>query len=580
MGWLYDFVDPTPDQKDQRRRTIDLFALVAHYSALVPALVFVALRLARRLSRRLAVSAPTARSPSYHQVPRSPLAKAHRHEASSLLAARWLRLQWWLSDNLSIARIDCGRRYQWALGLAWTAWLLLLCFLATDYLHLTKRFGAIAVSQLPIQQLLALKALNPFAWAFCSSHETLNSLHRLLGRIIYGLVLVHALLYNYYFLVTAIWLKRFFALVVFCGVIAFGLITALIITSTSSIRALSYRLFFITHIVSALLIPLLIFVHAPSARLYLVETLIVYFLDRALRTATAVTSPATIHPVPGTSLVKISLALPARKLARFAAAPGSHVYLSIRLDTLPQDQGAWSLFTFLFLYNPFTLASVDQIKNTLTLVARVRSGPMTTTLACYASSSNPSPAHGQLSLTLDGPYGAMTHLLDNLLRWGAARVLFFAGGVGATFIFPVYRALQAESPSAKTQLIWAVRGAADVACALPDSSAASSILRDKNLDLFITRESDMVQESENTPGGAVEMTAIPPSDNSPLVSKPHHQRPDIKQIVNDAFRQGTEERIAILVCGPADMAKTLRQSVRPWVMRGRQVWWHDENFAW
>ncbi|PHH64460.1 hypothetical protein CDD81_4535 [Ophiocordyceps australis] len=579
MGWLFEFVDLTPDQKEQRRRAIDFFALVAHYSALAPALVFLAVRLVRRLGRRLAV---TKRSLVYQQVPRSPLAKAHRHEASSLLTARWQRLQWWLSDDVSIARLSWGQRNQWAMGLAWTAWLLLLCFLGTgrDYLHLTKRFGAIALSQLPIQHLLALKALNPFAWAFCSSHETLNNYHRLLGRIIYYLVLVHALLYNYYFLATAIWLKRFFALVVFCGVIAFGLISTLTITSTAPIRAFSYRLFFITHILSALLIPLLIFVHAPSARLYLVETLIVYFLDRAVRTATTVTSPATIEAVPGTSLVRLSLTLPAHKLARFAAAPGSHVYLSIRRDSLPQDQGVWSLFRSLFLYNPFTVASVNQIQNTLSLVARVRNGPMTTTLARYASSSNSSPGHGQLSLALDGPYGAMTHLLDNLLGWGAARVLFFAGGVGATFVFPIYRALQDETPSVKVKLIWAVRGAADVACALPDSSAASSVLRDRQLELFITGVLGIADESENSAPGAVEMTAISSGADRPLVSKPHHQRPDVAQIINDAFRQGTEERIAILVCGPADMARTVRQSVRPWVMRGRQVWWHDESFGW
>ncbi len=74
-----------------------------------------------------------------------------------------------------------------------------------DYLHLTKRFGAIAVSQFPIQYLLALKSLNPFAFVFQSSHEQVNRWHRVLGRLIYALLCMHAMLYlNYFIQMTSI----------------------------------------------------------------------------------------------------------------------------------------------------------------------------------------------------------------------------------------------------------------------------------------------------------------------------------------------------------------------------------------
>lgn len=57
-------------------------------------------------------------------------------------------------------------------------------------------------------------------------------------------------------------------------------------------------------------------------------------------------------------------------------------------------------------------------------------------------------------------------------------------------------------------------------------------------------------------------------------------RPDLRAIVDRTFRHGDHERVAVLVCGPAGMAKELRAHVDTWVTRGRDVWWHDEAFGW
>ena len=59
----------------------------------------------------------------------------------------------------------------------------------------------------------------------------------------------------------------------------------------------------------------------------------------------------------------------------------------------------------------------------------------------------------------------------------------------------------------------------------------------------------------------------------------NRKRPDLKKIVDDAFRHGDEERVAVVVCGPEEMATELRKHVGVWVMKGRAVWWHKEGFG-
>lgn len=372
--------------------------------------------------------------------------------------------------------------------------------LGPDYLHLTKRFGAVAVSQLPIQFLFALKALNPYAFAFQSSHEDVNRYHRVLGRVIHLLLALHVLFYNYFFIVAAIWLKRFFAPIVFCGVVASLAINALTVTSLAPVRRYSFRLFFVTHVAAAVLVPVLIFFHAPSSRLYLVEALAVLCLDLGVRKATTVTSPSAVDMIPGTDLVRVSLALPLRRLSSFKAMPGSHLYLSVP----SASRTATQLRVFDFLYNPFTVASVDEQSGTVTMVARVRSGPMTSFLSQLAASSPAPPADSRpISLAVEGPYGAMGRQFRDLLGWGAARILLVAGGVGATFALPVYRALLQELPSAKAQLVWAVRSG-DATWAVSGAAHDRALLDDDNVHIFLTGDVDV----PDGPDGALEMAVL------------------------------------------------------------------------
>lgn len=341
-------------------------------------------------------------------------------------------------------------------------------------------------------------------------------------------------------------------------------------------RRWSYRVFFVTHLVAALAVPPLIFFHAPSVRLYVVEAAGIFAVDLAVRKTTAVTAPASLEAVPGTDLIKLSVPLPPKKARQYLNRPASHVYLSVPPENRPASPAN---FIFDFLYNPFTVASVNESSNAISLVFRRQIGPMTThlgNLAASSSSSSSSPdSETKLPLTIEGPYGAASLSFPDLLAkgGGAHRILLFAGGVGATFALPIYNALIAERPTSKVKFIWAIRAAADAtwAVSLTSSEGGKSLLDDDKVQLFLT--GDMGSGSGPSPSAShsYEMSDL---------RRRNAKRPDITKIVDDTFRLGQNETVAIMVCGPAEMVRDVRQAVRPWVMKGRNVWWHDEAFGW
>ena len=394
-------------------------------------------------------------------------------------------------------------------------------------------------------------------------------------------------MYNTFFVLKGIWLQRIIAPIVIWGVLASLALHSLNATSTAQMRKFSYRIFFITHLTTAFAIPLLIVFHAKAARFYVVEAIGVFMFDLAVRKVTTVNAPSTIEHIQGTNLLKISATLPEAKAQRYVARPGSHVYMNIP-STARVSSSPIQKYVFDFLYNPFTVASIDEEQNQITLVARSGTGPMTTHLAHFASlgrqrvSSSTRPASVQLGI--EGPYGAVGKHYQDLLESGSHRILIVAGGVGATFALPLHRVISRDSPSAQIQLIWVVRSAGDAEWALTAGPDGESIVDGSQVQLFVTGstvegESGGIQAEELSDASAVEMSDVTAVHGSGVVTK-SGQRPDLGKMVDDAFKVGLEEKVAILVCGPAVMAREIRARIRPWVMKGREVWWHNESFGW
>ncbi|KAK3689876.1 ferric reductase like transmembrane component-domain-containing protein [Podospora appendiculata] len=607
MAWPYHFLDLSEEEKHSRRLALDQYASYAQLSALLPVAVVLLYRAAWALQ---------SRKGAYAAIPNSPSLKAQRRGGLAAWRSRIRILKWWLGGDVLMFGGVWGQRDQWIVGALWLFWLLLLCILDTrqDYLHLTKRFGMIAASQYPLQYLLALKSLNPLAYAFRSSHEQVNRWHRVLGRITYALLCLHAAFYLNFF-VQASLLQRLLVPIVAFGVTAFLGLTLLSTTALRRVRRYSYRLFFVTHLIVAIAMPPLLYFHAKPARGFMVEAIAVFFADLVSRKLDTVTSNATLESIPGTNLVKISASIPFKKVNRFREHPGSHIYLSVPAAARhsPNPASA-SYLLFEFLFSPFTVADVDEKSGDLTLVARHRAGPMTAALHRFAGAGL-SKAGGPITLKdeakiplyIEGPYGVAKHF-PNLSGSDFDRVLLVGGGVGATFIVPLYQSIVAENPGARAEMVWAVRGAGDATWAV--GAEAQGILSDENVHIFLTgdvidsadtsattappkqkattrgrtgRGASMV-ETINTidddPDGEVELNAMyRDRRRNKFTSQHNRKRPDLKRIVDDVFKHGQEERVAVVVCGPAEMASELREHVGDWVMKGRSVWWHNESFG-
>lgn len=445
-----------------------------------------------------------------------------------------------------------------------------------DYLHLTKRFGIIAVSQMPIQYLLSLKSTNVFAYVFRSSHEEVNRYHRVLGRLIYGLLFLHLAFYNYFFIAKGILAQKYSELVVIAGFVAAAGFHLLMATALPIVRAYSYRIFFITHLTVSMVVPFVLLFHAASARIYVIEAFLLFLLDLAVRKHTAMRTLSKVEAITGTNLFTIKAPIPATKLEKFKARPGSHIYLNIPTGSSPSP-------LFDMIYSPFTVAAVDGDANQITLVARKRNGPLTTHLASLAGSQQGQASEATTKLDIEAPRGAAGKNFPDLLSPQIQRILLIAGGVGSSFIVPIYKAIIQENPTANVQFIWAIRTAGEATWPVSVSQPGEkSILDDDRVQLFLTSDMSAGGDPEGD-GEGVELRSLPQRDarRSRLASSSGaRRRPDLQKIVDDTFKHGLGEKVAVLVCGPSEMAREVRERVTPWVMKGRDVWWHDESFGW
>ena len=450
----------------------------------------------------------------------------------------------------------------------------LLIFL--DYLHITKRFGVVAASQFPVHYMLSMKSqFSPLAFVFRSSHEQLNAWHRISGRIIHFLLLCHAVWYINYFVQAGVVKKRLSDPVVIVGIIAFLLLNIIATTSLEVVRRWSYRVFFVLHLMIGLWILPMLFFHASALRVYVVEALVLFLFDIACRNLDTVTGFATITMVPHTKLIKLKVPIPASKIRRFQAKPGQHVYLSIPPASRPLLSSSPWIHDFLF--NPFTVAEVSPTD--ITLVLRALRGPTTKALSGLAQLSKATPP-----IKIEGPLGCSQRFPNFAANYD--RVLLVAGGVGSTFILPIYlntrEQMAAEGKSLDhVKLVWSMRSAAEAIWAV-DSEKEHAIVKDKNVKIFLTRSQADDQDHRDEPipaDGSVELDELQWKEE-PVKATGGRDRPDLRKIVDETFRHGIEERVAVLVCGPKQMARELRGHVGKWVEKERDVYFHDESFGW
>jgi hypothetical protein len=391
---------------------------------------------------------------------------------------------------------------------------------------------------------------------------------------------LHSGLYLNFYIQQGILLPRLLTLTPFLGVLALTMLTILMSTSLDQIRAYSYRLFFITHAVLGLLFPPVIFLHVAHARWYVVAALAAFITDIVSRRKAFFVSPSAITAVPGTNLLKIEVPIPEASRGRFRNADGKHMFLSWPDDLRPSfAQKGRKKGMFGALFNPFTIPHVAPDASSLTLVLRTLNGPSTLALKEFAEKPE---QDGKTRLQIDGVYGRpFASEIENY-----DRILLVAGGIGATFILPIYKKVAAKwaAPSVfkgkvkraeGLQLVWAVRSVAETAWAKDLGLLEQD---DEDAKVFVTNsgESRDPVEPEEPAGEYVNGNA----KVGDLVARVTYERPNLAKVVDEVFSHSATERVAIVVCGPALMGREVREAAETYVMKGREVFFHDERFEW
>ena len=151
--------------------------------------------------------------------------------------------------------------------------------------------------------------------------------------------------------------------------------------------------------------------------------------------------------------------------------------------------------------------------------------------------------------------------------------MLVAGGVGATFILPLYqRVLAGIENEERVDIVWYVRSAAEVDWAVEWAMEAEAVGEEglEGVEVLVTRE----EEEGGVVDGGVEMSNLAEEGG-----KKKRRRWDVGEVVDVVFRKGEGERVAVIVCGPGGMAREVRTAVGRWVKKGRNVWLHEEEFG-
>ncbi|KAH7135705.1 ferric reductase NAD binding domain-containing protein [Dendryphion nanum] len=582
MAFGYEFVTLNQEQKHARRVLLEYYPKIAQVSVLLVVALF-------QLTFFISWFAKRGQSE-----PGSPSLSKAKEKWGFLKGFRrgLTSMKWWLKKPL-ISAWDCGSRGDWAFGSIWTLWLLTLCLLQTgnDYLHLTKRFGIIGASQLPFHYLLAMRSpYSPVQYLTRMSHEELKASHGVLGRIIYFLFALHVIFYMIFFVLSGFLAKRIKDRDVIFGIISFVLFSVMSTTALGKLRNWNYRVFYNTHVFIANLIIISLFLHVSHIRIYIYQVILVNAIHQILRNFSFTIYSGSIKVLPGTNLVQLRIPLPPTDSA-VKWKPGQHVYLS-RPAGYSNADSAYDNLLMRNKQNPFTVASLPSVDKELLLVARTLNGN-TKDLADLARKVATEEIP-EISLAVEGPYGSSKRLPDFS---SFDKILLVAGGVGATFMVPIYRSLVSDTgfgiASSKIRFIWTVRTLGETQWAFPlscereeDGSPQGLHSHGSNIEVFVTRTSGSNLNARTSASG----DDIELAENEQLLSleeqieKPPRGmsiqagRPNLPAVVDEVFRKG--HRVAVFCCGPKSLTERLSQSVERWDRKGYDVYWHDESFAW
>jgi hypothetical protein len=172
-------------------------------------------------------------------------------------------------------------------------------------------------------------------------------------------------------------------------------------------------------------------------------------------------------------------------------------------------------------------------------------------------------------------------------------VLLVAGGIGATFIVPIWRHIVNSRQrnylhkDGDVRFVWAVKKLVETSWAFPLKQQKSKRELDmESVEIHVTSQ-PRVNDGDEHSGESFEMMdtdkLMGENDKYNEALLAHgitvkHMRPDLHEVVDETF-SGHAEKVAVLVCGPISMGSQLRKDVGKWVRYGKDVYWHAEIFG-
>ncbi|KAJ6258402.1 hypothetical protein Dda_6442 [Drechslerella dactyloides] len=453
---------------------------------------------------------------------------------------------WWLSQ-----RVWTLSRRRWVFSFIFIVITAILVTLGTgdDYFHLTKRLSHTAAALLPAQYALSSRFLLQRASTLTfRTHETLNAVHRFLGRAIYALLSLHAGLYLYY--IARYKPGRLLYMDAVFGLLGYGVMSAVFITSLPVFRRRYYTRFQNAHQVLTILVLPVAWFHVPYVRRYVFVAGCIVVGERVGRYLSTISTTLRARYVSPTAL---ELQIDGGEMV----SAGEHYYVYAG-----GGRG-----------NPFTAV------NTRFLV-RVR-GTVTRALAA---------AEGSIPAKLEGPYG-----IAGVFPTTFDGYLFIAGGVGVTTTIAVLRSLvhrteREEGMGRRVRFVWAVRGVEEAAWPVDELKTITRVK--PSVDIYVTGHTTNMDDGvemdemgaahdhllEEERGGDVrtveELRRL--YARTPACIK--RGRPDVGGVAGEFCRSGG--RVAVVVCGPEGMAGDVRRGI---YARGGHlhslVWLWEESFS-
>ncbi|KAH9817656.1 ferric reductase like transmembrane component-domain-containing protein [Melampsora americana] len=429
-----------------------------------------------------------------------------------------------------------------------------------------RRFGFLAVSQIPITFALSMKN-SPLSYLLGEGYEKLQFLHRLTGRLMFFFSLLHGALYMKIQVDFSggIDLK---GAPQSWGFAALVIMFVMAITGWRVVRERFYQLFLAAHVLGYIGILVTVWKHYDETHPYLAAGIAFLALDHTLKFLKTRYTHASLSTMPG-GLTRIEL----RGITDGWRA-GQHVFIRV----LSGRNGIEK--------HPFTIANAPQrscipsSNQELVLVAKA-AGDFTrrinkrvqdasdTNAEKFKNSNNPVD-QTSCRVLVEGPYG------NSFDDFGNYRTVFLcAGGIGITYCSGIIedligRALVGEFIATQAiELVWVFR---DIDCvtsfestlATAVNTAAEKTQIKINIRLYLTKTTMSLAEN-------------------PLIglTAEFHQgsRPDIFDLLSTASTQTTS--LAVGVCGPVPLVDSVQAATRRIPTGGlTDIAIHSERFGW